>query len=97
LEFITKANLASSERELIIHLLMLPDFINKAAQNESPAVVANYCFDLAQKFNSLYQDLSILRESDDVLKNNRLLIAAYTADTLKFAMALLGIKMPERM
>lgn len=97
MEFITKANLASSERELIINLLMLPDFINKAAQNESPAVVANYCFDLAQKFNSLYQDLSILRESDNVLKNNRLLIAAYTADTLRFAMGLLGIKMPERM
>jgi arginyl-tRNA synthetase len=48
-------------------------------------------------FNSMYQEISILREPDETLRNNRLLLAKRTAETLKFAMGLLGVGMPEKM
>jgi arginyl-tRNA synthetase len=48
-------------------------------------------------FNSMYQEISILREPDETLRNNRLLLATRTAETLRFAMKLLGVELPERM
>lgn len=97
LKWAADAGLKQQEKELLYQLLTLPQMIEKAATNESPAVVANYSFELAQLFNSMYQEISILREPDETLRNNRLLLAQRTAETLKFAMGLLGVGMPEKM
>lgn len=97
LKWSADADLKPQEKELLYQLLTLPQMIEKAATNESPAVVANYSFELAQMFNSMYQEISILREPDETLRNNRLLLAKRTAETLKFAMGLLGVGMPEKM
>ncbi len=97
LKWSAAADLKEHEKHLLYQLLTLPQMIEKAANNESPAVVANYSFELAQMFNSMYQEISILREPDETLRNNRLLLAKRTAETLKFAMGLLGVGMPEKM
>ena len=97
LKWSADADLKPQEKELLYQLLTLPQMTEKAATNESPAVVANYSFELAQMFNSMYQEISILREPDEKLRNNRLLLAKRTAETLKFAMGLLGVGMPEKM
>ncbi|MDX9932375.1 MAG: arginine--tRNA ligase [Bacteroidales bacterium] len=97
LKWFADAELKPQEKELLYQLLTLPQMTEKAANNESPAVVANYSFELAQMFNSMYQEISILREPDETLRNNRLLLAKRTAETLKFAMGLLGVGMPEKM
>lgn len=97
LKWFADAELKPQEKELLYQLLTLPQMIEKAATNESPAVVANYSFELAQMFNSMYQEISILREPDETLRNNRLMLAKRTAETLKFAMGLLGVGMPEKM
>lgn len=97
LKWASEADLKQQEKELLYQLLTLPQMIEKAATNESPAVVANYSFELAQMFNSMYQEISILREPDETLRNNRLMLAKRTAETLKFAMGLLGVGMPEKM
>lgn len=97
LKWSAAADLKEHEKHLLYQLLTLPQMIEKAAANESPAVVANYSFELAQMFNSMYQEISILREPDEALRNNRLLLAQRTAETLNFAMGLLGVGMPEKM
>ncbi len=92
-----EAAVKPQEKELMFQLLSLPQMIAKAASAGSPAIVANYSFELAQMFNSMYQEISILREPDETLRNNRLLLATRTAETLRFAMKLLGVELPERM
>jgi arginyl-tRNA synthetase len=85
------------EKDLI---LLLGDFriqIAKAAQEYAPSVVANYCYELAKTFNSFYAEHSVLNESDESKKNFRLALIENVADTLKQAMKLLGIDVPERM
>jgi arginyl-tRNA synthetase len=97
LEWNSEAALKTQEKELIFQLLSLPQMIGKAASAGSPAIVANFSFELAQMFNSMYQEISILREPDEILRNNRLLLAKRTAETLRFIMELLGVELPERM
>ena len=78
----------------------IDDFRNVVADADrkcSPAVVANYAYDLAKEYNQFYHDYSILREEDARVRNQRLLISWVVARTLKAAMSLLGIEMPERM
>jgi arginyl-tRNA synthetase len=71
--------------------------VNTAAENYSPAIIANYAYDLAKEFNQFYHDFSILKEVDLNVAAFRLYIAGKVAETLKNCMFLLGIEMPERM
>ena len=71
--------------------------VNIAAENYSPAIIANYAYDLAKEFNQFYHDFSILKEADLNVAAFRLYIAGKVAETLKSCMFLLGIEMPERM
>ena len=71
--------------------------IREAAEGCSPAVVANYAYDLAKEFNQFYHDFSILREENAALRDFRLALSAVVADVIKSAMNLLGIDVPERM
>lgn len=88
-----------NEKEAVL-IRKIDDFRNvvaDAAAGCSPAIVANYAYDLAKEFNQFYHDYSILREEDPAARRRRLLLSWVTARTLKAAMSLLGIEMPERM
>ena len=85
------------ESTLIQKIADFPSVVADAGRNYSPAVIANYCYDLAKEYNQFYHDYSILREENKEVKDLRLLISYVTARTLKSAMALLGIEMPDRM
>ncbi len=97
---ITTGNLQISndkEVELIQHLAEYPHVVRQAGQEFSPAVIANYCYQLACDFNSFYHDYSILGETDDSIKQLRLLLSHTVGKVLASGMSLLGIEMPERM
>ena len=85
------------EKELIVNLSKYPGFIAAAAKEYSPAHIANYIFELAKLFNKFYHEESILKAEDLSVKNFRLDLASATASVLKKGMALLGIRVPERM
>lgn len=81
-------------------LKVLYDFsatLNTACNEYSPAVMCQYSLDLARAYNRLYNEVSILRETDASLKNLRLKLAYFTSETLKFSLNLLGIQVVERM
>jgi arginyl-tRNA synthetase len=88
-----------NEKESVL-IRKVADFrtvVSEAGKNCSPALIANYAYDLAKEYNQFYHDYSILREEDADVRSQRLLLSAVTARTLKAAMSLLGIEMPERM
>lgn len=81
-------------------LKVLYDFqstLNTACNEYSPAVICQYSLDLARAYNRLYNEVSILRETNPSLKNLRLKLAYFTSETLKFSLNLLGIQVVERM
>ena len=93
----TNAPLLPLEKALIIALEKFPLIIEQACIEMSPSLIASYAFDLAKSFNSFYAEHSIGKAETPDKKELRLQIAQLTATTLKNAMALLGIKVPERM
>ena len=90
---------APNEKEstLIQKVADFPSVVAEAGRNYSPAVIANYAYDLAKEYNQFYHDYSILKEEDTQRRMLRLQISNVVARTLKSAMSLLGIEMPERM
>ncbi|MCQ2295200.1 MAG: arginine--tRNA ligase [Bacteroidales bacterium] len=91
------ASLTEKERAVIKSLHDMPGIVASAASNFSPAMIANYAFDLAKNFNSFYQDTPILREENAEVKAFRVQLCAFVAQALKNAMHILGIEVPERM
>ncbi len=87
----------AKESVLIRKVADFPSVVAEAGRNYSPAVVANYAYDLAKEYNQFYHDYSILREENPARRELRLLLSYTVARTLKGAMSLLGIEMPERM
>lgn len=85
------------EVSLIQMLTQYPQVVKQAGDEFSPALIANYTYQLASEFNSFYHDYSILNETDKNIRQMRLMLASSTAKVLSSAMALLGIEMPERM
>ncbi len=94
---ITGADFNSKEIELIKILNSFPSKIKEAGDAMSPALIANYCYDLAKEFNQYYHDFSILREEDSSVRSQRLAMAGAIAKTLVKGMDILGIRLPERM
>ncbi|WP_369047505.1 arginine--tRNA ligase [Tenacibaculum sp. UWU-22] len=90
-------SLHPKEKELIKQLELYPGIIEQAAANYSPAIIANYTYDLVKEFNSFYQNVSILGEEDNNKKVFRVQLSKKVADTIKSAFKLLGIQVPERM
>lgn len=90
-------DLHPKEKELIKQIELYPDVIQDAAKNHSPALIANYTYDLVKEFNSFYQNVSILGEEDFNKKVFRVQLSKKVADTIKSAFQLLGIEVPERM
>jgi arginyl-tRNA synthetase len=90
-------SLHAKEKELVKQLAFYPEVIQNAAQNHSPALIANYTYDLVKDYNSFYQSVSILGEDDTDKKIFRVQLSKKVADTIKSAFSLLGIEVPERM
>ncbi len=89
--------LLGEELELIKSLTEYPAVVLSAGENFSPSLIAAYAYDLAKQFNGYYHDHSILKEENVEVRALRLQLAYVVARTLKSAMLLLGIDVPERM
>ena len=89
--------LHAKEKELIKILETYPEIIQSAAQQFSPAIVANYTYELVKHFNSFYQNITILGEEDDAIKRFRVQLSNKVGEVIKSAMGLLGIEVPVRM
>lgn len=85
------------EKELIKQLQLFPELIQNAAAQHSPALVANYTYELVKAFNSFYQNVSILGADNTSDKIFRVQLSNQVALTIKNAFAVLGIEVPERM
>ncbi|WP_418513816.1 arginine--tRNA ligase [Corallibacter sp.] len=94
---ITNIKLHEKEKELIKQLELFPDIIQQAASNYSPALIANYTYDLVKEFNSFYQNVSILGADIETEKIFRVKLSQSVANTIRNAFSLLGIQVPERM
>ena len=90
-------DLQPKEKEIIVMMYGWPMVLNLAAENRSPAMIANFIFDLAKEFNQFYQECSILKEPDADRRMFRLQVCDMVAALLRNASELLGIGMPERM
>ncbi len=93
------SNVAPGEREitLIQTLADFPATVQAAGQSYSPALIANYIYDLVKSYNQFYHDCSILKEEDEAKRSLRLELSRQTANVVKTGMGLLGIEVPERM
>ncbi len=89
--------LHEKEKELLKQLQLFPEVIQNAADNHSPALIANYTYDLVKEFNSFYQNVSILGAQKTNEKIFRVQLSKAVAATIKNALSLLGITVPERM
>jgi arginyl-tRNA synthetase len=85
------------EKELIKLLQLFPETIELAAENYSPALIANYTYDLVKEFNSFYQQVSILGETDKEKRNFRVQLSRKVGEVIQSAFKLLGIEVPGRM
>ncbi len=92
-------NLSVSEKEsyLIQLLTEFPAVVRQSGEEFSPALIANYIYDLVKEYNQFYHDFTILKEENEALKQFRLVLSESTATIIKTGMKLLGIEVPERM
>ncbi len=97
LTFVALDELHSKEKELIKQLALYPECIQLAAAQHSPALIANYTYDLVKEYNSFYQTVSILGEANLENKVFRVLLSAKVAAVIQSAFSLLGIAVPNRM
>lgn len=94
---VPKEGFHSIEKELIFLLSEFPSKIHSAAEEFSPSLIAQYVYELAKEYNRFYAELSIFNESDEGVKVVRVALSYFVARTIKKAMSLLGIDVPERM
>jgi arginyl-tRNA synthetase len=97
LTFVALNELHSKEKELIKQLALYPECIQLAAAQHSPALIANYTYDLVKEYNSFYQTVSILGEANPDSKVFRVVLSAKVAAVIQSAFLLLGIAVPNRM
>lgn len=86
-----------AEKKLAVTLEQYPDIMNDAANEHNPSLLCNYSFQLAQQFNSFYDEHSISKAENEEKKQLRLMLIIMTAQTLRHAMQVLGIRLPEKM
>ena len=89
--------LQEKEKQLIKTIYDFPGVVKEAAEEMSPARIANYVYEVAREFNQFYHDHSILNEPDQSVSDFRLCLSELTAQTIRNGMGLLGIRVPERM
>lgn len=93
------AGVIPGEREITIiqTLADFPSVVAEAGRSYSPALIANYTYELVKQYNQFYHDCPILKEEDEAIRSLRLTISDVTSRVIKTAMGLLGIRVPERM
>jgi arginyl-tRNA synthetase len=89
--------LHEKEKELVKQIELFPEVIQHAAHNHSPALIANYTYDLVREYNSFYQSVHILGEENEVKKTFRVQVSKKVGEIIKASFSLLGIAVPERM
>lgn len=94
---VNPSGINESEKEIIKQLTEFPSVIQEAGRDYSPAVIANYTYELVKIYNQFYQSVYILNEPDESLKMFRLALSSNVAKVIKTAMRLLGIDVPNRM
>lgn len=88
----------SEDRELLKSLHLFPQVLSEAAAQKSPALIANYAYELVKTFNYFYQNTTpILKEESKAVKNRRLCLCEMVGQTLRNAMGLIGVQLPEQM
>jgi arginyl-tRNA synthetase len=90
-------DLLDEERELIKFMMRYSEVVHQAAKENSPALIANYAFDLVKMYNGYYQNFSILRNEDTNVTAWRLMLSGYTARIIRHALTMLGIESPNQM
>ncbi len=91
------ASLMNVERDLIVSLSKYPEIVRAAGRDYSPALIANFIFDLAKIYNKFYHEEPILKAEDEKLRQFRLELSAATSSVIKKGMKLLGVDVPDRM
>ena len=89
--------ISDKEQDLIKLVSKLPAVVKEAGDTYSPALLANFSYELSKEFNQFYHDFSILKEENEAVRNFRLLLAKECSEAIKNAMGMLGIEMPDRM
>lgn len=90
-------SLAQVEIELLHHLSDFEEIIIKAGKEYSPALLANYTYELVKLYNSFYQSISILKEANEELRTFRILLSKAVGEVIKRGMNLIGVNVPDRM
>lgn len=93
----TDIEISEKEKYLIQLITEFPAVVKQAGDEFSPALIANYIYDLVKEYNQFYHDFSILHEEDEDLRNFRLVVSETIANVIKTGMGLLGIEVPNRM
>jgi arginyl-tRNA synthetase len=96
-EFDATATMNDAEKEVVKQLALYPAIIEDAATNFSPAIIANYTYELVKLYNQFYQSIYILQEEDAAIKSLRLTLSESVANVISSSMSLLGINVPKRM
>ena len=97
LELHLDLSLVDKEKEILKHLSTYPALVKTAGEQYSPALVANYLYELVKMFNSFYQNVSVFGSKDQKLESLRLLLCKAVANNIESASGLLGIDLPDRM
>jgi arginyl-tRNA synthetase len=94
---LAQPKLHEKEKGLIKQMSLFPEVIQNAAQNHSPALIANYVYELVREYNSFYQSVSILGEEHETKKIIRVQLSKKVGNIIKLSCKLLGIEVPDRM
>lgn len=89
--------LLKEERDLIVLLVQFPDIVKQSAEGYSPAIIANFVYELAKTYNKFYHEITILSAEDEPSRQFRLQLSNAAGNVIKKGMGLLGIEVPERM
>jgi arginyl-tRNA synthetase len=95
--FDLKENIDNKEKQIIKLLYKYPAIVHDAGEIHSPALIANYVYELTKEYNQFYHDFIILKEEDENIRNFRLILSKVTGEVIHSATSLLGIEVPERM
>lgn len=91
------AEISFKEKELLKRVAQFPEVVKEAGMNYSPAVIANYCYEIGKEYNQFYHDHPILAENETTTRDFRLLLSATVGKIIRTGMKLLGIEVPDRM
>ena len=97
IDYASISEVHQTEKDLIFAIGQYQDKLQMAADSYSPAIIAQYVYDLAKEYNRFYTEISIFNEDDSTLMQFRIALSALTAETIKIGMGLLGIEVPNRM